>query len=127
MGAREIFEVSEINAWALQVAGVFSVDRDGPDLSAIKAAISLLEAGKQPLVMFPEGEIYHHHRRIHPLNEGDASILLKAVKRLKEGKKAYLVPVAMRFFHQPEVEATFRDRLPGWKIGSAGRRNLGWR
>jgi len=111
MGAREIFEVRAINAWALQTAGVFSVDRDGPDLSAIKAAISLLEAGKQPLVMFPEGEIYHHHRRIDPLNEGVASILLKAAKRIKEGKKAYLVPVAMRFFHQPEVEATFRDRL----------------
>lgn len=111
MGAREIFEVSAVNAWALQAAGVFSVDRDGPDLSAVKAAISLLEAGRQPLVMFPEGEIYHHHRRIDPLNEGVASILLKAAKRLEGGRKAYLVPVALRFFHAPEVEATFSRRL----------------
>jgi len=111
MGAREIFEVSPLSCLALQLTGVFSVDRDGPDLSAIKTAIGLIEEGKQPLVMFPEGEIYHHHRRIDPLNEGVASILLKAAKRLKEGKEAYLVPVGMSFYHPPEVEATFSERL----------------
>ena len=111
MGAREIFEVSALCGWALQSMGVFSVDRDGPDLSAIKTAISLLEKGGEPLVIFPEGEIYHHHRRLDPLNEGVASILLKAAARLASGKKAYLAPVAMRFFHDSSVEQTFRDRL----------------
>ena len=111
MGAREIFEVSPLAGWSLQSVGVFSVDRDGPDLSAIKTAITLLERGTEPLVMFPEGEIYHHHRRLDPLHEGVASILLKAAARLKDGRKAYLVPVGLRFFHDPAVEATFRDRL----------------
>ncbi len=111
MGAREIFEVSPLTGWALQSMGVFSVDRDGPDLSAIKTAISLLEKGGDPLVVFPEGEIYHHHRRLDPLNEGVASILLKAATRLPAGRKAYLVPVAMRFFHDAMVEETFRERL----------------
>lgn len=111
MAAREIFEVSPVASWALQRMGAFSVDRDGPDLSAIKTAISLLESGADPLVMFPEGEIYHHHRRLDPLNEGVASILLKVAVRLAEGKKAYLVPVGLRFFHDPAVEATFVDRL----------------
>jgi len=89
MGAREIFEVNRVAAWALQGMGVFSVDRDGPDLSAIKTAIktaiTLLEKGGDPLVIFPEGEIYHHHRRLDPLNEGVASILLKAAARLPDG------------------------------------------
>ena len=111
MAAREIFEVSRLAAWSLQGMGVFSVDRDGPDLSAIKTAISLLENGGDPLVIFPEGEIYHHHRRLDPLNEGVASILLKAAARLAAGGKAWLVPVGMRFHHDPSVEATFRDRL----------------
>lgn len=111
MGAREIFEVSPTASWALQGMGVFSVDRDGPDLSAIKTAITLLEKGTDPLVIFPEGEIYHHHRRLDPLNEGVASILLKAAARLPDGKSAYLIPVGLRFFHDPSVEATFRDRL----------------
>jgi 1-acyl-sn-glycerol-3-phosphate acyltransferase len=111
MGAREIFEVNAVAAWALQSMGVFSVDRDGPDLSAIKTAISLLERGTDPLVIFPEGEIYHHHRRLDPLNEGVASILLKGAARLTGNRKAYLVPVGLRFFHDPSVETTFRDRL----------------
>lgn len=111
MGAREIFEVSAVNCIALQLSGVFSVDRDGPDLSAIKMAIGILETGGQPLVMFPEGEIYHHHRRVDPLNEGVASILLKVAGRMKDGRKAYLVPVALRFFNPPEIEATFSGRL----------------
>lgn len=111
MAAREVFEISPLAGWSLQSMGVFSVDRDGPDLSAIKTAISLLERGSDPLVMFPEGEIYHHHRRLDPLNEGVASILLKAAARLTGGKKAYLVPVGLRFFHDPSVEQTFGERL----------------
>lgn len=111
MGAREIFEVSPLAGWALQSIGVFSVDRDGPDLSAIKTAIGLIEKGDEPLVIFPEGEIYHHHRRLDPLNEGVASILLKGATRLASGKKAYLVPVGMRFYHEQEVAVSFRDRL----------------
>jgi 1-acyl-sn-glycerol-3-phosphate acyltransferase len=111
MGAREIFEVSPLACWSLQSMGVFSVDRDGPDISAIKTAISIIERGGEPLVVFPEGEIYHHHRRLDPLNEGVASILLKGAARLSGDSKAFLVPVAMRFFHDPSVEATFRERL----------------
>ena len=111
MAAREVFEVSNAGAWALQRMGVFSVDRDGPDLSAIKTAISLLESGGDPLVIYPEGEIYHHHERLDPLHEGVASILLKAAARLGEGKKAYLVPVGIRFRHDPAVESTFSSRL----------------
>ena len=111
MAAREIFEVSPTASWALQSMGVFSVDRDGPDLSAIKTAITLLETGADPLVIFPEGEIYHHHRRLDPLNEGVASILLKVAARLPVKKSAFLVPVGLRFFHDPAVESTFRERL----------------
>ena len=111
MGAREIFEVSPLAGWSLQQMGVFSVDRDGPDLSAVKTAIQILDSGEQPLVMFPEGEIYHHHRRLDPLNEGVASILLKVAAKLPAPRNAYLVPVALRFFHDPSVETTFRDRL----------------
>ena len=111
MAAREIFEVSPAASWALQSMGVFSVDRDGPDLSAIKTAMALLESGNDPLVIFPEGEIYRHHRRLDPLNEGVASILLKVAGRMAAGKKAFLIPVGLRFFHDPAVAATFCERL----------------
>jgi 1-acyl-sn-glycerol-3-phosphate acyltransferase len=121
MAAREVFEVHPVAGWALQGMGSFSVDRDGPDVSAIKTAIHILERGGDPLVIFPEGEIYHHHRRLDPLNEGVASILIKAATRLAEGKSAFLVPVALRFSHDPSVEETFRDRL------STLEDRIGWR
>lgn len=111
MAAREVFEISKAGAFALQSMGVFSVDRDGPDLSAIKTAISLLESSSDPLVIYPEGEIYHHHERLDPLHEGVASILLKAAARLKNGKEAFLVPVGIRFHHDPAVAETFDERL----------------
>jgi 1-acyl-sn-glycerol-3-phosphate acyltransferase len=111
MAAREVFEISKAGAWALQRMGVFSVDRDGPDLSAIKTAITLLEKSSDPLVIYPEGEIYHHHERLDPLHEGVASILLKAAARLGAGKQAHLVPVGIRFRHDPAVETTFCPRL----------------
>lgn len=111
MAAREVFEVSKAGAFALQSMGVFSVDRDGPDLSAIKTAITLLESSSDPLVIYPEGEIYHHHERLDPLHEGVASILLKAAARLKNGREAWLVPVGIRFHHDPAVERTFSERL----------------
>lgn len=110
MAAREVFEASAGASFALQSMGVFSVDRDGPDLSAIKTAIRLLGEGT-PLVIYPEGEIYHHHERLDPLLEGVASILLKAAAKLPEGREALLLPVGMRFRHVPEVEETFVDRL----------------
>jgi hypothetical protein len=48
---------------------------------------------------------------LDPLNEGVASILLKGAARLAGDQRAYLIPVGMRFFHDPAVEATFRERL----------------
>ena len=111
MAAREVFEISKAGSFALQSMGVFSVDRDGPDLSAIKTAITLLEGSSDPMVIYPEGEIYHHHERLDPLHEGVASILLKAATRLKDGREAWLVPVGIRFHHDPAVEKTFCDRL----------------
>lgn len=110
MAAREVFEVSRRASWALQSMGVFSVDRDGPDVSAIKTALGILQKGT-PLVLYPEGEIYHHHERLDPLHEGVASIGLKAVGRVREGRQVWLVPVGMRFRHDPSVEGTFCDRL----------------
>ncbi len=83
----------------------------GHQLQAALWTTLTLEKGGDPLVIFPEGEIYHHHRRLDPLNEGVASILLKAAARLPEGRNAYLVPVGLRFFHDPAAEQTFVSRL----------------
>lgn len=111
MGAREIFEAGWWNSFALQSAGVFSVDRDGADIAAIKTALGILEAGRHPLVIYPEGEIYHHHEWLDPLHDGLASILLRVAKKLPESRKAFVFPVAFRFTYDASVAETFPARL----------------
>lgn len=112
MAAREGFESGWIGAFALQRMGAFSVDREGADVAAIKTAMQILQKGKFPLVMFPEGEIYHHHEILDELNDGVASILLRAAaKNMPEGRRAYIVPTALRYVHDPAVAETFSDRI----------------
>ena len=111
MAAREGFERGRLAAAVLQRCGAFSVDREGADLAAIKMAMSLLQACRYPLVIFPEGEIWHHHESLDALNDGVATILLRAAAKLPEGRKAFLVPAAIRIGHDPGVEQSFSARL----------------
>jgi hypothetical protein len=121
MAARELFDEGGLAAALLQRMGIFSVDRDGADIASLKTAIGILSKGRCPLVVFPEGEIYHHHGRLDPLMDGVSSMIIRAAGRLAEGKKAWLVPVAMSFRHEEDVEETFPGRLAvmeeriGWK------------
>ncbi len=65
-----------ITTWMLVAMGAFPVRRDSIDRSALKAALTVLEAG-QPLVVFPEGE-RKSGTRIHPLLDGAAWLAAKA-------------------------------------------------
>jgi 1-acyl-sn-glycerol-3-phosphate acyltransferase len=111
MAAREGFEGRRISAFALQRTGAFSVDREGADVASIKTAMRILSEGRFPLVMFPEGEIYHHHETLDELNEGVATIVLRVAARLDAGRSAYVVPTAIRYVHDPAVAETFSGRL----------------
>lgn len=121
MAAREGFEKTRLAAFVLQRMGAFSVDREGADVSAIKTAMQIVSAGKYPLVIFPEGEIYHHHERLDDLNEGVATILLRASTRVATGRRCYALPTAIRYTYDPCVAETFSERMDrletriGWK------------
>lgn len=111
MAAREGFERSRLIRFVLQRSGAFSVDREGADLASIKTAIKILRECQFPLIIFPEGEIYHHHEELDALNDGVATILLRASEKLPDNKSSYVVPTAIRITHDPSVEATFSERL----------------
>jgi 1-acyl-sn-glycerol-3-phosphate acyltransferase len=121
MATRELFDVSPIHAWALQRFGAFSVDRDGPDLAAFRTAMDVLVGGTSPLVIFPEGEIYHHHEQLDPLHDGACAMLLRAFAKLPPERDASLVPLALRFLHDARVADSFPERITrlethlGWK------------
>lgn len=65
----------------LQQHGCFSIDREGTDLKAFRQATEILTTKKHPLVIFPEGEVYHINERITPFRDGAAAIVLSAARR----------------------------------------------
>ena len=69
--------------WVLQKFGVFSIDREGTDLEAVKIARGILQDKSQPLVIFPEGEVYHCNDRITPFREGAAAIAMFSARKAK--------------------------------------------
>ena len=111
MAAREGFEKGALQRFVLQHSGAFSVDREGADLASIRTAINILRECRHPLVIFPEGEIYHHHEVLDLLNEGVVTILLRAAEKLPEGKRSYAIPTAIHIRHDPSEAATFSARL----------------
>jgi len=84
MAAWQVFaDKSWLGQQLLRWHGGFSIDREATDLQAFKQAVSLLEKRREPLVIFPEGEVYHCNARVRPFREGAAAVALSALKRAK--------------------------------------------
>jgi 1-acyl-sn-glycerol-3-phosphate acyltransferase len=78
--------------------GAFPIDREGTDLRAFKAGVEILTQGRHPLVIFPEGEIYHTCDRLTPIREGAVAFASTAAKRLADGgKSVWIVPTAVKY------------------------------
>lgn len=115
MAAYQIFQGK--NRWILPRIGVFPVDREGADLTAFKTGVNVLSRGANPLVIFPEGEIYRLAERLTPIREGAVAVAAAAAKKRGEaGKTVWIVPVALkyRFLDQHDPLPSFHtlmDRL----------------
>ena len=96
MAAWNVFDRTHaLGRWVLQKSGVFSVDREGTDLEAVKIARDIIREKKHPLVIFPEGEVYHCNQRLTPFREGAAAIALFAAH--KANRKTVCIPCALRY------------------------------
>lgn len=93
------WQVFDRGGWLRQLIlrqhGCFSVDREGTDLAALRKAREVLQSEPYPLVIFPEGEVYHLNDRVTPFREGPAAIALMAAK--KASRPIVCVPCAMKF------------------------------
>lgn len=99
MAAYQIFEgTAGLRHWLFPRLGIFPVDREGSDLKAFKAAVEVLAGGEHPLIVFPEGEVYHLADRLTPIREGAAAIAVTAAKRLADrGKPTWMVPIGIKY------------------------------
>ncbi len=96
MATWNVFEQrSRLGQRLLQWHGVFSIDREGTDLQAFKQAVKIVQQAPFPLVIFPEGEVYHCNDRVTPFREGAATIAISAAKRAK--RPVACVPCAMKY------------------------------
>jgi 1-acyl-sn-glycerol-3-phosphate acyltransferase len=112
MTAWQVFQMaSHLSRWMYQRYGCFSVDREVTDLWAFKRAVRILSEEPHPLVIFPEGDVYHLNDRVTPFREGTAAIALTAAKHAK--RPIHLVPCAIKFTYTqdptPELEAVMAE------------------
>jgi 1-acyl-sn-glycerol-3-phosphate acyltransferase len=92
----QVFQLlSPVGRWVLQRHGCFSIDREGHDLRAFRQAVALVKQGRNPLVVFTEGEIYHNGDKVYPFRTGAAMIGLTAAKRGE--RPVVCVPAALRY------------------------------
>lgn len=113
MAAWQVFAKAHwLRRQGLRWHGCFSVDREGADMRAFRQAVEILQKEAYPLVIFPEGEVYHLNDRVIPFQEGPAAIALTAQKRAN--RPIWCVPCAMKFTYvqdpMPEL-LDLMDRL----------------
>ena len=81
--------------WTLRKHGCFSVDREANDIRAFRIATDILQKKREPLVIFPEGEIYHCNDRVTPFREGAAAIAVTSAR--KADRPIVCVPCAITY------------------------------
>lgn len=90
-----------LGRWALRWHGCFSVDRESYDVRAFRQAVDILLKRPNPLVVFAEGEIYHHSEHVFPFRTGAAAIARTAAKR--STRPIVCVPAAIRYRYVEDV------------------------
>jgi hypothetical protein len=96
MATWNVFDVQgRIVQWLLQKHGVFSVDREGTDVVALKTARNILEERDHPLVIFPEGEVYLCNDIVTPFREGAAAVGLMSARSNK--RPIVCIPCALKY------------------------------
>ncbi|MBI85241.1 MAG: glycerol acyltransferase [Planctomycetaceae bacterium] len=96
--AWQVFATSNwFHRWLMQRIGCFSIDRENSDHQAYRKATQILREEPHPLVVFPEGDIYHINDRTTPFHEGAASIALGAARRAS--RPIVMLPCAIKFWY----------------------------
>ena len=111
MAAYDVFARSEMVSWIMQRIGAFSIDRDASDRKAMKCAGEIIEQGKFPLVIFPEGNVYLCNDRVTPFAEGAAFIALRAQMKLGNDEPVYAVPISLKYTHIKDVRSIAINKL----------------
>src|SRR5258708_1878273 len=100
---------SRFEQWSMQRHGCFSIDRENVDLSAFRLSIEILRDSPYPLVIFPEGDIYHTNDRVTPFRDGAAAVALAAAKR--SDRRIVCVPCALKWWFLDDPTPTLVELM----------------
>lgn len=101
MTAWQVFGMSSVwDRLLMQRLGCFSIDRESADRKAFKQAQTILREAPFPLVVFPEGDIYHITDRVTPFREGAAAVAVAAAR--KSDRPISIVPCGIKFWYQED-------------------------
>ena len=110
MATWHVFESQgKIGQWLLQKHGAFSIDREGTDMEAMKTAQNILQEKKYPLVIFPEGEVYHTNDHVTPFREGAAALAYLSARRAD--RKIVCIPTALKYWYTSDPMPELLDLL----------------
>ncbi len=79
----------------LRQHGCFSINREGNDVRAVRQAVRILQNAETPLVIFPEGEVFHLNDWVTPFRRGAVQSAVWAADR--SGRSVAIVPCGMKF------------------------------
>lgn len=122
MASWHIFMQTKWQRFLLRRLGAFSVYREGLDRQSLQAAIDILQAGKRPLVIFPEGVITRTNDRLLAMMEGVSFIARSAAKKRSSNKsdsgtnespsgKVVVHPVAIRYHFHGDIDEAVHQTL----------------
>ena len=110
MSAWQVFGmVPAWQRWILQRYGCFSINREGTDTKAFRQAVQILTSERWPLVIFPEGDIYHSNDLVMPFQEGVGAIALSARKRTE--RPIHVIPCAMKCFYTSDPTSELQNTM----------------
>lgn len=94
---------------AMQRLGCFSIDRESTDRQAFKQSVQILQEKPHPLVIFPEGDIYHTTDVVTEFRDGAAAIALTAAKRA--ARPIVVVPCGIKFWYLDDPSANLLSTM----------------
>lgn len=126
MTAWQVFATTHwLGRRVLRQHGCFSVNREGHDLRAYRRSVTILEQ-RQPLVIFPEGEVFHLNDRVMQFRRGAATAAIRAAQR--SGRPIACVPCGIRYRYTadplPQLEQTLRRLEAALEIPTHGEKPL---
>jgi hypothetical protein len=101
----QVFQLlGPVGSWVLTRHGCFSIDREGNDIRAFRQAVEIVRQSPHPLVVFPEGEVYHNNEWVAPFRPGAAAIALAAAKRAQRPVVCIPSAIRYRYLNDPKPE-----------------------